>query len=415
MNLPGSLAFLVACLAFSSEALACAFPGEGFRRGDANCNGEVEIGDAIHLINHLFRGSRDPECLDAADANDDGRVDITDVATIFFHLFRRRVLPEQLVERDATHDGLGCRSGRQPCPELFTTTLIGVVRDPTIQQPSGIGVSRVNAGALWLVNDADARQNPRLYAITMSGELLAVFTLDTGDDTPSPPFDCSRPLEQVHCDWEGLALGPGPDLEPTIFIGDVGGNRFPREVFSVHRVEEPVARSGVRRTLRRERGDFDSLFFRYDVGGSFDAETLLCDPRTGALYIVSQSPRPSLYRYPAPHVPGKIVTLEHICDLPEIPGDSVFVSGGDISPSGESLILKAWINSGFNSVTHIFIYPWSREDPGAALHAGPPCRLDLEEYLGPIVFHAGAVAFDTDRSFLSLEEQGGSPIFRMEY
>jgi len=50
----------------------------GFKRGDVDVNGQVEITDAIYLFDSLFLGGPPPACWDAADANDDGAVDLSD-------------------------------------------------------------------------------------------------------------------------------------------------------------------------------------------------------------------------------------------------------------------------------------------------------------------------------------------------
>ncbi len=41
-----------------------------FVRGDANSSGKVDLGDAIFILNFLFRGGHDPRCFDAADVDD---------------------------------------------------------------------------------------------------------------------------------------------------------------------------------------------------------------------------------------------------------------------------------------------------------------------------------------------------------
>lgn len=65
-------------------------PREGiprFRRGDANADNRVDIGDAIFVLSHLFAQGVAPTCNDAADANDDGAIDIADAIKILGHLF----------------------------------------------------------------------------------------------------------------------------------------------------------------------------------------------------------------------------------------------------------------------------------------------------------------------------------------
>jgi hypothetical protein len=49
-----------------------------FRRGDANADGRVDVGDAAVITTYLFLGGDPPACLDAADALDDRVINITD-------------------------------------------------------------------------------------------------------------------------------------------------------------------------------------------------------------------------------------------------------------------------------------------------------------------------------------------------
>ena len=58
---------------------------QDFRRGDANLDGTVDIGDAVFTLEGLFSGGDAPSCQDSADSNDDGLIDIADgVATLNF-------------------------------------------------------------------------------------------------------------------------------------------------------------------------------------------------------------------------------------------------------------------------------------------------------------------------------------------
>ena len=72
-------------------ALTVTDPTPGlFRRGDANDDGRVDIGDAVHLLGALF-GEAALSCPDAADANDDGRLNLADPITILDYLFGSRL------------------------------------------------------------------------------------------------------------------------------------------------------------------------------------------------------------------------------------------------------------------------------------------------------------------------------------
>ena len=58
-----------------------------FRSGDANGDGMVDVGDAVHLINYIFRGGAAPEPLDAGDANCDGEVNVGDAVFLINYIF----------------------------------------------------------------------------------------------------------------------------------------------------------------------------------------------------------------------------------------------------------------------------------------------------------------------------------------
>lgn len=62
-------------------------PPVHFLRGDTDRSGGLNLTDAIHLLNGLFRSGPPPTCPDAADANDDGTLDISDAVRLLGHLF----------------------------------------------------------------------------------------------------------------------------------------------------------------------------------------------------------------------------------------------------------------------------------------------------------------------------------------
>jgi hypothetical protein len=56
--------------------------------GDANGDGSVDLGDAVYILNYLFKGDAAPDPLDAGDANCDGIVDLADVVYLLNYLFK---------------------------------------------------------------------------------------------------------------------------------------------------------------------------------------------------------------------------------------------------------------------------------------------------------------------------------------
>jgi len=58
-----------------------------FRRGDANIDGQVDIADPIHVLDHLFLAGPQPPCAAAGDADGDGTTDIGDGIFLLSYLF----------------------------------------------------------------------------------------------------------------------------------------------------------------------------------------------------------------------------------------------------------------------------------------------------------------------------------------
>ncbi len=83
-----------------------------FRRGDADDNGEVEVTDAVRVLEFLFAGGEALPCAEAADADDNGTVQLTDAVRILTFLFAGGpALPAPGAENcgpDPQAPGLGC-------------------------------------------------------------------------------------------------------------------------------------------------------------------------------------------------------------------------------------------------------------------------------------------------------------------
>ena len=62
-------------------------PAGGFRRGDANVDGKLDISDPIAVLGYLFLGTAADLCHDAGDADDDGDLNITDAIYALNYLF----------------------------------------------------------------------------------------------------------------------------------------------------------------------------------------------------------------------------------------------------------------------------------------------------------------------------------------
>ncbi|MBI4582580.1 MAG: PKD domain-containing protein [Planctomycetes bacterium] len=240
------------------------------------------------------------------------------------------------------------------CPGFEPGTSNGAVEADEVIEASGIAASRKNAGVLWVHNDSG--DSPRLFAMNAQRKHLGVY----------------RILNASALDWEDIAAGPGPvEGEDYLYIADIGDNARARSHVVIYRVIEPSV------SLRQTAATFDvpgaaRLEMNYPGGAAHDAESLLADPVSGDLYIVTKrgDGRSEVYRKPAPHAEGARATMEFAASLSfglgPLPG-STLVTAGDISPLGNSIILK----------THSHAFLW-RRPAGSAIEeafAGEPCPL----------------------------------------
>jgi hypothetical protein len=200
-------------------------------------------------------------------------------------------------------------------PEFSDGEVAGVVEHDDITAASGLVASRQHADVLWLQNDVG---DSRLFAVNAEGEHLA--TLETGVDAR---------------DWEDLAIGPGPVAGMDyLYIADTGDNSESRSEVVVYRVAEPDVdsdQSPVSETL----AGVVALRFEYP-DGPHDAETLIVDPETGDLYLITKrDARSRIYQADHPQSTNALTTLEFAGEL-----TWTAAASGDISPDGDELILK---------------------------------------------------------------------------
>lgn len=181
---------------------------------------------------------------------------------------------------------------------------------------------------IWTHNDSG--DVARLFALDTAGRHLGLFTLPD--------------VEAV--DWEDMACGPGPLAgQSYLYIGDFGDNAAERDVKTVYRVPEPELRLD-QEPLERELPGVVAIRFRFPDGPR-DAETLIVDPVSADIIIVSKRERAvGVYLAPAPQPTNEIITLQRMGTLA-----MTNVVAGDISPTGRELLLK----------THVRVLYWQRE------------------------------------------------------
>jgi len=165
----------------------------------------------------------------------------------------------------AARDGAPARKPPALCGPL-RVRVTGRVSAPGATELSGLAASPDQPGVLWSHNDSGDRA--RVFALRRDGSLVASL------DVPGAQA----------VDWEDLAIGPDPgsDARHALYLADIGDNDADRASVDVYRVPEPRAAAGATTTAPAVR-----LALRYP-DGPHDAETLLVDPRTGELVIVTK-------------------------------------------------------------------------------------------------------------------------------
>lgn len=254
---------------------------------------------------------------------------------------------------------------------------LGNVEHPDLVEASGLVKSRRHDDLLWTHND--------------SGDSARVFALRT--DGSHAGFVCLPEIKAV--DWEDIAMGPGPiEGKDYLFIGDIGDNHSRRASIQVHRFAEPEEREHPEGTFIR---DVDTFRFAYPDGPR-DAETLIADPLTGDLFIISKERDGArVYRAPYPQRKECTDTLTYETTL-----NHSFITAGDLSRDGRWLIIKNYVK--------VFIY---RRNPDGRFF-DPDTAFTIHYIPEP---QGEAVAWDRNRmAFFTVSEvRGGVPAVLYSY
>jgi hypothetical protein len=263
---------------------------------------------------------------------------------------------------------------------------VGTIDNFSLMELSGITASRGNPGVLWTHNDGSEE---KLYAVGINADFLGTFNLlniNTGD-------------------FEDIAVGPGPEPDVTyVYIGDIGNNGRDRQRMRVWRVPEPQVPAGPA-PFEADLSGIDELMLDYP-DDRHDSETLLVDPETQDIYLVTKAYEgPTiLFRAAAPIQDGEIVVLEPMTtiDLGDNP-ELAKATGGDVNPAGDTIIIR----------TKLTAFIWHRE-PGTPFHqafASEPCTITLQ-----LELTGEAAGFGHDgMSFYTTMEWLNPPLHYYEY
>jgi hypothetical protein len=207
---------------------------------------------------------------------------------------------------------------------------LGKLVNPLLEEVSGLVVSQ--------------RYPNRLYVHTDSGGEAAVFVLDTlGDELGRLDLPGLK-----NRDWEDIAIGPGPNGSSYIYLAEIGDNEAKHEEIYLYRFVEPELLQAIPSTA------IDQVRLQFP-GGPKDAETLLADPITGTLFIVSKrEPKNAVYQVPAMAFEKGSAILEKTHEF-----DFNSSVAGDISKDGSQILIK----------TYLAVFYWKRTEKQSLVEA----------------------------------------------
>jgi hypothetical protein len=203
-----------------------------------------------------------------------------------------------------------------------TPTKLANLKNPSINESSGLVASRSMPGVYWTHNDSG--DGPFIYAFDATGESRGVFRVSGAQAR----------------DWEDMSIGPGPKRgQSYLYLGDIGDNQGGRAEIVVYRVAEPALVAADKASTKKQpqtTSTAEAIRLRYP-DGKHDAETLLVHPVNGNLYIVSKAllRKPVVYEAAAPLTAGNVITMTKIGEIkvPSLLGGAL--TGGSISPDGK--------------------------------------------------------------------------------
>jgi hypothetical protein len=237
-----------------------------------------------------------------------------------------------------------------------------------INEVSGIVDSRSMPGTLWVEQDGG---NPaELALLGYDGRIRGRLAIPNASNR----------------DWEDMTIGPGPQANVNyIYIADIGDNNGQYGQYTIYRLPEP-------KNLTDAVGQVEQIKFKYPDGPR-DAETLLIDPQTRDIYVVSKrEAKVHLYRLAYPQSTTEQITAELLGELPY-----TYVTGGAFSPDGSEIVIRTYTN----------VFYWSRKSGQSVADAMQlTASRDLPYRLEP---QGEAICFDRDnKGYFTLSEKANN-------
>jgi len=245
---------------------------------------------------------------------------------------------------------IACQPQSKDKSTLFNNGIsLGTNKNGKLEEASGLVESIKQPSYFWTHND--------------SGNPGAIFLIDNKAATKKV-FKLTNVKNR---DWEDITIGSGPKPNTSyLYIGDIGDNQAKHALKYIYRIEEPSIDDN------EEVTDVDKLIVKLE-DGSRDSETIMFDPQTKNLYIVSKrEAMVMLYEISYPFEADTLIAKK-VATLP-----FTLIDGGAISPDGKEVLLRNytdifyWKKKGNESIidllqTPAMELPYDPEPQGEAI------------------------------------------------
>lgn len=204
-------------------------------------------------------------------------------------------------------------------------TIIAKIKSGDIVESSGLAASPCQESVLWTHNDSG--DDAYIFALDLNGENLGTWKIANAENI----------------DWEDIASYKDRTGKCSIYIGEIGNNKLQRHEHAVYRIAEPAVSDATKSSSRRNPltiGAVEVIRFVYPDFEQ-DAETLMVEPKSGDIYVVTKrvSGPAGVYRLKPTFGATDIQRADKVTELsvPAVPNG--FVTGGDISADGRRMVI----------------------------------------------------------------------------
>ena len=249
----------------------------------------------------------------------------------------------------------------------LTSTKLASIADPAIDEASGMVVSQLHPGVVWLINDSKGGQT--VYGVDAEGETVAKVTLQN----------------VYNRDWEAMAPGVDDGGDPALWIADIGDNDSQWESLRVYRISEPD-----------QLGTQDAPWRRIELkypDGAHNAESFMVTTSGRLVVVTKEAIGAGVYVTPEAPDFSSTVTLERVGPAP------MFLTDGAISPDGQQVALRSY-TSMFLYDAHAFLNEGTKGDAGAV-------------YPLPLQPQGETIAYEDNENVIVGTEGVDQPLYRI--